>query len=418
MKTKILLIIIILCTVTAQAQIPTLAERNFSAVKSIKDNYAPKQLSNLITNEINEIVARNKQLESVMLQKNERLNSLGIDVDTVEKNNLLEEVKRDSVTIDQNKKIAEELLKFQKDIEADIPPTKREYTIIYHKLYCNKIKEIKEKIKTKKKESKTLNDIQKGDKKIAEIKSLNKQIEDLVYELKNRNGTYYWFPSSQSKYSNAFFKELYNIKDNKTSFLNSFALNYNDLGAVVQSEILGDTFGSFRISFGTVLQSNAEAAETEEEKEIQAEEDQLDELLNGGGNFYLETTYPVYYREGKFCSMYGFLNNRTALSLKGLNETIDSETFNTAFGVNFYLGLNSDEKKFNFFFKGDANFIIGSKSLYQNLKLAEEKPFLQGKLMVGVTFLSKFRLAATFNSFGSDDAVRRSKITVGLQVIP
>jgi len=418
MKTNIICMLVVLFTAGVQAQIPTLAERNFSAVKSIKDNDSPKKLSSFITKEIDEVATRNKQVESVMLQKKERLNSMGLDVDTAEKNNLLEQVKKDSITIDENKKIVEELRKFQKDIEVNISATKSDYIAIYQNLYYSKIAKIKAEIIVKKTEVAALDDIQKVDEKIAEIESLNKQIEDLVCELRTKNENHYWFPSTQKKYSNAFFKNIYNIKDNETSFLNSFALNYNDLGAVVQSEILGDTFRSFRISFGTVLQSNAETAETEEQKEIQTQEDQLDELLNGGGNFYLETQYPVYYNAGNFCSVYGFLNNRTALSLKGLNETIDSETFNTAFGVNFYLGLNSDEKKFNFFFKGDANVVIGSKSLYQNLQLAEEKPFLQGKLIVGVTFLSKFRLAATLNSFGSDDAVRRSKITVGLQIIP
>ncbi|MCC9016361.1 hypothetical protein [Flavobacterium lipolyticum] len=417
MKTKILFIIIILCTVTAQAQIPTLAERNFSAVKSIKDNEASKQLSDFITNGIVEIVARNKQLESVMLQKNERLNSLGIDVDTVEKNNLLKEVKRDSVTIDQNKKIVEALFKFQKDIEADIPPTKREYTIIYHKLYCNKIKEIKAEIKAKKKESKTLNDIRKGYEKIAEIKSLNKQIEDLDRELKNKNGTYYWFPSFPSRNSSAFFENLYNIKDNKTSFLNSAALNYSDLGAVIQSEVIADTFWAVRTSFGTLLQSNQKTPKDPEEKENQTQSSQLETLLNGGGNFYIQNQLPVYSFMNEDITLYTFFNNRTAFGIKGLNDAIDTNTFNSSLGANLYFGLNSTEKKFNVFLVSDFSVIAASKSVYDNLQLAKKQPFFQGRLMIGVTFLSQFRVAATLSSFGSDEAVRSGKVTVGIQIV-
>lgn len=58
------------------------------------------------------------------------------------------------------------------------------------------------------------------------------------------------------------------------------------------------------------------------------------------------------------------MNNRIVLSLKGLNEIIDLEIFNIVFGVNFYLGVNLDEKKFNIFFKGDVNIVIGLKFLY------------------------------------------------------
>ncbi|WP_374173516.1 hypothetical protein [Flavobacterium tructae] len=417
MKTKILFIIIILCTVTAQAQIPSLSERNFSAVKSIKDNDAPKKISDFITNEIAEVVARNKKLESIMLQKKERLNSVAINVDTVEKNNLLEEVKRDIVTIDQNKKRVEELLNFQKDIKVNIPPTKREYTIIYHKLYRKKIKEIKAEIKGKKTESKALNDIQKGHEKIAEIDSLNKKIEDLDRELKNKNGTYYWFSSFPSKNSKAFFEKLYNIKDNKTSFLNSAALNYSDLGAVIQSEVIADTFWAFRTSFGTLLQSNEKTPKDPEEKENQTQSSQFEALLNGGGNFYIQNQLPVFSIMNEDITLYTFLNNRTAFGVKGLKDAIDTNTFNSSLGANLYFGLNSAEKKFNVFLLSDFSVIVASKSVYDNLQLAKKQPFFQGRLMIGVTFLSQFRVAATLNSFGSDEAVRSGKVTVGIQIV-
>lgn len=413
MKTKILSILLALFAISVQAQIPTLAERDYTVNKVTNND----NLKTLLTTEINNLNFENNNLEAIIKEKKEYLSAMGLVVDKEQSEEIVSELEYKTKTIKENENILTNLKNLLEIIKKTDSDTDNYYQTIYYDLYHKKMDSIQKLIDDKFKTIKEIKDIEKVEKEIIVIEGLKKQKSIFKYVLKTRNITYNWFPSTQSKYSNVFFKEMYNIKDNKTSFLNSFAINYNDLGAVVQSEILGDTFRSFRISFGTVLQSNAET-KMEEENTIQTEEDQLDELLNGGGNFYLETIYPVYYNEGSFCSVYGFLNNKTALSLKGLNETIDSETFNTAFGVNLYLGLNSDEKKFNFFFKGDVNVIIGSKSLYQNLQLAEEKPFLQGKMIVGVTFLSKFRLAAILNSFGSDDAVRRSKITVGLQIIP
>ncbi|CAM3883562.1 MULTISPECIES: coiled-coil domain-containing protein [Flavobacterium] len=418
MKTKIVFLLIVLFTISIQAQIPTLAERSVSN-KKVKENvYKDLNRITFLNEKLEDLNNENQSLKDSIKVKEQLLNNKAFTLDTLKINKLNNELNVDSSIINLNNSRVSYINELLTDIDKNNFETKYQYNTIYDDLFNKKIDSIRDIIDEKIEAIKYLDNIDMVDKEIALIQSLKKEILNLEYELKTKNTIFHWFPSIKSRYGNLFYKQFYNIKDDKTSFLNSFALNYNDLGAIVQSEIIGDTFNSFRMSFGSMLQSNVKTSETEEEKLKQTEQNQLEQLLNGGGNFYLETIYPVYYNLGNICSLYGFLSNRTAFSLKEINESIDSETFNTAFGANLYLGLNSDKNKFNLFFKGDFNYIIGTKSLYQNLQLAEEKPFLQGKLIVGVTFLSKFRLAATLNSFGSDDAVRRSKITVGLQVIP
>lgn len=418
MKTKIVFMLIVFFTISVQAQLPTLAERSVSNIKVKENAYKDLNKITFLKEKLEYLNKKNDSLKDSIKEKEIVIYKKEITLDTLKIDELYNEIILDSSIINLNNIKASYVNELLNNIRGREIETLNPYKVVYDDLFNKKIDSIQELIDVKIDAIKDKDNIDIVDKEIALIESLKKEILNLEHELKIKNTIFHWFPSIESKYGNAFYKYFYNIKDDKTSFLNSFALNYNDLGAIVQSEIIGDTFGVFRMSLGSVLQSNTISPETEVEKQKQTKQNQLEQLLNGGGNFYLETIYPVYYSQGNFCSLYGFLSNRTAFSLKEINESIDSETFNNALGINLYLGFNSDTNKFNLFLNGDFNYIIGSKSLYQNLQLAEEKPFLQGKMIIGVTFLSKFRLAATLNSFGSDDAVRRSKITVGLQVIP
>lgn len=386
MKAKILIILIVLITISMQAQIPTLAERK-SNLKEVK--------SNIITNKIN-----------LLNQKKTELNAALIDRSTI-----------DSAAIKTNEMQLSNLTQLKAIIDKNDPNDSDEFEAIYKSLYKKKIDSINKLIQTKIIESKKLDNIEKLNTIRADVENLKEQITLLEYELKIYTKTYNWFPSSKNKYGNAFYKELYDIKDTKTNYLNSFAINYSDLGAVAQSDVIADTFGPVRMSLGAFIQSNAEAPEDPAEKEKLTENKQLEALLNGGGNFYLQTVFPVYYTTNDYVTCYNYFNNRTALGIKGLNNAIDTSTFNSSLGANFYFGLNSDEKKFNVFLITDFNMIVASKSVYDNLQLAKKQPFFQGKLIVGITILNQFRLAATLNSFGSDEALRSGKVALGIQVL-
>lgn len=382
MKTKYLIILIVLITVSMQAQIPTLAERK-SNLKELK--------SNIITNKIN-----------LLNQKKTELNAALIDGSTI-----------DSSAIKLNEVQLSYLTQFEEKIDKSNSKDSDEFEAIYKSLYRKKKDSINKLIKAKIVETKKLTDVKTLERKKTEVENLKEQVNFLKSELRSYN----WFPSSKNKYGNAFYKEFYDIKDTLTNYLNSFAINYSDLGAVAQSDVIADTFGPVRMSLGTFIQSNAKAPEDPAEKEKLTENKQLEALLNGGGNFYLQTVFPVYHTTNDYVTCYTYFNNRTALGIKGLNNAIDTSTFNSSLGANFYFGLNSDEKKFNVFLITDFNAIIASQSVYDNLQLAKKQPFFQGKLIVGITILDQFRLAATLNSFGSDEALRSGKVAIGIQVL-
>ncbi|EJL61373.1 hypothetical protein [Flavobacterium sp. CF136] len=417
MKTKILFILIGLFTVRMQAQIPTLAERNFTIKKENTSNESYNNLAKIITNEIENLNNKNSELKDSIKERKKRLNGMVLIESTIKKTKLIDKSKTDSITIIENAKKIADFNQLQKLVNSNISKTKNDYQSIYDSLYKNKIKDIENLINEKKIEIGTMNNIEEVSKEIMVIEGLKKQIKSLEYELKTKNVMYNWFPSTKNKYGNVFYKQFYDIEDNKTSFLNSFALNYNDSGGVIQSDVIADTFGSLRISFGTFLQSNAEAPIDSTEKEEQTESKQLEALLNGGGNFYIQNVLPVYFKTNEYATFYAYVNNRTAFGVKGLNDAIDTSTFNSSLGANLYIGLNSDDKKFNAFLQTDFNIIVASQSVYDNLQLVKKQPFFQGKLILGLTFLSQFRVAATLNSFGSDVALRSGKVTIGIQII-
>lgn len=254
-------------------------------------------------------------------------------------------------------------------------------------------------------------------KEIKKLKKLNREM-DRSLRFVEREEKVVLMPSLNHQFGSLFFRKFYYTNGKATNYLNSFALNYSNSGALIQSEVIADTYGPIRIGLGTLIQANSQTPDTPEEKEKEQQEDQLENLINGGGNFYLETIFPVFIYAIDEFSSYLYLNNKTAMGLKGFSDSIDTSTFNSAFGMNLYLGANTAEKKFNFFINADANYNVASKEVYENLNIKDRKGFLTAKLVAGITFDQKFRLSATFNTLGSEEALRSGKVIVGLQIIP
>lgn len=402
MKTKLFFILAVLITVSMQAQIPTLVDKKLS-----RDYIFAKKIIRI------DNPTAKKEKDSLKVEKK-------ILEDSIQKNQRDLTAEERSKVETETKKLNEQIKNIDERINAIASIEEPYYVKEFSRVYNRKIKEKSDEIESIKVKMKDMNDIDEVDEALETIRKLNHEITELQYELKMRRSDdrLLFLPSSSKKFGTVFFKKMYYTDGTHTSYLNSLALNYSSSGTVAQSEVLADTFGPVRMSLGTVIQSNSETPETEVEKEEQQEEDQLETLMNGGGNFYLETILPAFiYSNDKF-SGYFYANNRTGLGLKGLSDSVDTSTFNSAFGTNLYLGYNSNEKKFNVFFNADASYNFASKAVYENLNMKDRKPFLTGKLIAGLTFSNKFRLSATFLTFGSDESLRSGKVVVGLQIIP
>ena len=406
MKRKLLFILTVLMTASMQAQIPTLVDKKING-----DSYLAKSIR------IDDETIKRVEDQKTTLK--------------ARKDSLMSKIFKNQNLVGEEKVKAEREIKsldlkirdFNDEIESLKEFRRLYFKEKYEEAYDNKIKKKEgdiDEINKKINEFIESGNIDEMDKLHKEVLNINHEIIELKYEqkLRENDDRLLILPSSSKKFGAVFFKKFYYTDGTKTNYLNSLALNYSDSGALAQSEVLADTFGPFRIALGTLVQSNTETPETEEEKEEQQEEDQLENIINGGGNFYIETILPgIIYSNESFAG-YLYFNGKFGLGLKGFSDSVDTSTFNSAFGVNAYVGGNTAEKKFNFFVNADLNYNIASETVYDNLNLKEKKPFVCGKLVAGMTFYGKFRLSATFNTFGSDDSLRSGKVIVGIQIIP
>lgn len=225
-----------------------------------------------------------------------------------------------------------------------------------------------------------------------------------------------------------FFHDMYNNDSDKTNYLNSFALNNNSDATSVQTELVTDNMWALRVSFGSVLSVSSSETnddltpeEAKEQNKNETEEEAFSRLINGGGNFYLETILPLFttnQNNGDQITSYTYAKLKGAMDIENFSSNIDTSTGNVGLGFSTYLGISSDSKKFNFFVIGDINYTIGSKAFYNNLGLTEEKAFLNGKIIAGVSILNTFKLSAIINTFGSDEKLRSGKVSVGVQILP
>ena len=238
-----------------------------------------------------------------------------------------------------------------------------------------------------------------------------------------------FFPTIKKANRKQFFKSMYNNDTDKTSYINSFALSGDSNGASVQSEIITDNMSAFRVSLGTVITASADTAEEEAQTEEEAkqkaqdetEQDAFKRLINGGGNFYLEIILPIIVtnqNNGDQVTFYGYTKVKGAMDIKGFGNDIDTSTGNGSLGLNAYLGVSSDSKKFNFFLQSNVDYSFGTDDFYKNLGLKKEKAFLNGKIITGVALLNRFKISAIVSAFGSDEKLKRERIIIGVQILP
>ncbi|MBW3518045.1 hypothetical protein [Flavobacterium sp. NKUCC04_CG] len=225
-----------------------------------------------------------------------------------------------------------------------------------------------------------------------------------------------------------FFHDMYSNDTNSPILLNSLALNTNSDATSIQNEIITDNMWAVRLTLGSVLsiasgQNDSSLTPEQAQQQIkkETEKEALSRLINGGGNFYLEGIFPLFTTNqdnGDQITSYTYANLRGAMDISKISRNIDTSTGNGTVGVNSYFGISSDNRKFNFFFQGNVNFTFGSTHFYNNLGLNNEKAFLNGKIIAGITILNQFRFLATINTFGSDEKLRSNNVAIGIQILP
>ena len=97
-----------------------------------------------------------------------------------------------------------------------------------------------------------------------------------------------FFPTSNNYYRDYFFNSHYSSEYNKTALLTSLSATINKDAKTIQSELVADRIKWFRVSLGSVMSIASDTTNTK------IEADNIERLISGGGNFYLDFTLPVF----------------------------------------------------------------------------------------------------------------------------
>lgn len=225
-----------------------------------------------------------------------------------------------------------------------------------------------------------------------------------------------FFPSFGSKKED-FFAMVYSKSDeNDLYFVNNAAVQLNNSGAAIQSELTSAFMGPLRLSFGTIV-SNAKSDEEAPEETDVEDTDAFKRLASGGGNMYLNAELPLFYKgNNRFqCVINGYIKG--ALDISEFSDDVDTSTGNGSFGGNFYGSIATDNGEFNFFISGNYALYAGSNAFYDRLQVTDHKPFAFGQIGAGVTILDRLRISCIANQFGSESQLRSGKIIIGVQIL-
>lgn len=408
----------------------------FGQIPSINENYSSYSKNIVGDSKIQEELIQYKKEELKRLEEEyEKKISLLDDKITLKKEGLDEFVNNekltekiensiknylDSVVLLTHKKdsLSQNYLKSIESKEEEIKEKEIETVmkLANKKQYELKLKEINDKIEEYKNEISSknlkLNRFFKLKKELEKLRALKNELTDTKKDYQNNFKPHTgWLPSTNKLFKEYFFETHYSNSIEHTNFLNSLTLLRNNNSNTISSELLTDNLAFLRISFGTVV-----AFSDEEDTLTEETEKDLEKLLNGGGNFYLDFTLPVYTNYYKdFFSYYNYINLKTATDIKGFDSDIDDTSANFSLGFSQYFGTTSDNNKFNFALSTSSNLHYGLKDFRQNLDLSNEI-FFNTNVSFFVTLDNKFRIALRTN-FASEPSIRTEKIAFGLQLL-
>ena len=162
--------------------------------------------------------------------------------------------------------------------------------------------------------------------------------------------------------------------------------------------------------------ASSESEVSENPSITEDENGNIEKLLNGGGNFYLDFILPVFSNyNNSFSSYYAFLNLKLATDIKGFDSDISNTTANFSFGLSHYAALSSENEKFNFALSLSSNLHYGLKDFRTHLDLPN-KVFFNTNITGFITINNKFRIALRTN-IASEPSIRSEKVAFGLQLL-
>ncbi|WP_397362008.1 hypothetical protein [Olleya sp. R77988] len=240
-----------------------------------------------------------------------------------------------------------------------------------------------------------------------------KDVFEVDYEKykKNKLKKKSWLPSNNKFFRTYFFKTHYNKENDKTELLNSLSFFKSDSIKTINTELVNDILWIGRISFSSTVVIDSEDNDGDQKKEKDVEK-----LINGGGNFYIDYSVPIYTNYSKsIVNFYAFANVKIATDLKGFDNNIENTTANGSLGLNFLVDLSSNENKFNFSLATSSNLHYGTNDFFENLNL-DNHLFFNTNILGTITIENKYRIALRTN-LASEPNIRTEKVAFGIQLI-
>ena len=225
-----------------------------------------------------------------------------------------------------------------------------------------------------------------------------------------------FFPSFGKKKEDFFALVYSKSNENDLYFVNNAAVQLNNSGAAIQSELTAAFMGPLRLSFGTIVSNAKSDEDTPGDTEVE-DTDAFKRLASGGGNMYLNAELPLFYKgNNRFqCVINGYAKG--ALDISEFSDDVDTSTGNGSFGGNFYGSIATDNGEFNFFISGNYALYLGINAFYDRLLVTDHRPFAFVQIGAGVTILDRLRISCIANQFGSESQLRSGKIIIGVQIL-
>lgn len=406
MKTKLLIIAIILMTFASYAQI-NIQER---AIKNtLKDT--PNLNFKISYNSINNL-KMNKDNQTIQ--------------------------KIDSI---QNDSISSDFTKFTKFIAIDSSFTDKidkadikDNVFFYDYFIAEKEKLSKElnKLYDEKKEAnndfeKLITLEQKINAKLIEVKDNDNILKKLKTKINDSNKQTLLFPSKLDTRDD-FFENLYS-KDNKDWYLlNNVSAQIGTNTSAMSTELISSYIKMVRISFGTLMTNSSEnttttdtstpADDTSAEPETDATDAFQRLLSSGGGNIFLNIDFPLFYTNSTTATLFLNSNGRIGTTLKEFSRDIDTSTGSGSISLNLYGSIATDDNKsFIFFLNSSFGGYGGGTEYYNKLNLSKNGVFAFSQLTLGVDIAKAIRVTYTARTFGSDESLRSIRGMVGIQLL-
>ncbi len=406
MKTTFLVVFLLFTSFGLLAQVPNVKQRSITSSKILKsadksaidpfnDNEFKTLLKSFLQSDANTsnlvVDSQNSSLAKEMLSK-------------------IDEMKKENVEMEISSLTEVGLKDYLKLLESQTAELDSLLAII-------------EKVKT---ESQT--EISAKDKLLNELYEIREKKVMLLVKLhilSNSKKGSGWFPTIRKNSQidrEVFYERMYGKdSDRNYSLINDAVIQFGKNVSSYQSELASAYFNFVRVSFGTVITSSS-LDEEEGEGRATVTQKQIEEALQrlragGGGNFYLDASFPIHQYNDPFFNSTTTFKGKLSLTVENFSSDVDTSEGSGFMEISNYSSLTDPKNAFVFFMNCSAGGYWGADAFYKSLNITNKSLLFLVQATFGVDVRSSIRITYTMQTFGSDPNIRTARGLVGISLL-